>query len=390
MLRLALVLLVSTLVVAEVGVGQPSVDLRIADPPLSREARIEGLLIGALIGDAAGGPVEFQPAQRGLWTATDSVLNAEGRAALAAAFRLRPYTTDAAPYAQWESQAAPGTVTDDSRFKVLFFEALARAEGMLPDQATFAQVLLDAHGDTTGPHAALRQAWLDEFAYAARWVLGERGPDARPPERAWGGIPTMAGQMPFLPIAALHPGDPEAAYRAVWTLNFLDNGIARDLNAALVAGLAAALDDGATWASIEAAMRATDPYGFGEVPWVPRRLDGWLDMTHTAVAEAEGRPARLYAALEHGLRAETWWDAWVPMVVVFACVELAEHEPLAAMQLVFEFGYDTDSYLQVLGAFVGALHGPGVFPAPMRAAVEAHLEQAHDATLAEWVALLRR
>ncbi|MEM6783670.1 MAG: ADP-ribosylglycohydrolase family protein, partial [Bacteroidota bacterium] len=347
-------------------------------------------LIGALIGDAAGGPVEFQPAQRGPWTATDAVLSAEGRAALAAAFRLRPYTTDAAPYAQWEDQAPPGTVTDDSRFKVLFFEALARAEGTLPDRATFAQVVLDAHADTTGPHAALRRAWLDEFAYAARWVLGERDEGARPPARAWGGIPTMAGQMPFLPIAALHPGDPEAAYRAVWALDFLDNGIARDLNAALVAGLAAALDDGATWARIEAAMRATDPFGFGEVPWVPRRLDGWLDVAHAAVAEAEGRPARLYAALERDLQAETWWDAWVPMVVVFACVELAQHDPLAAMQLVLEFGYDTDSYLQVVGAFVGALHGPEVFPAPMRATVEAHLERAHGVTLAEWLTLLRR
>ncbi|MEM1097136.1 MAG: ADP-ribosylglycohydrolase family protein, partial [Bacteroidota bacterium] len=42
----------------------------VAQPSVTLHDRIEGLLIGAFIGDAAGGPVEFQAPQRGPWTAT--------------------------------------------------------------------------------------------------------------------------------------------------------------------------------------------------------------------------------------------------------------------------------------------------------------------------------
>ncbi|MEM9663526.1 MAG: ADP-ribosylglycohydrolase family protein [Bacteroidota bacterium] len=351
--------------------------------PLPLRDRVEGLLIGALVGDAAGGPVEFQPAQRGPWTAVDTPLTDASRQALATAFHLRPYDRAGAPYAHWTDYGPPGTVTDDSRFKVLFMQALRRAGQ--PDRNVFAETLLATWADTTGPHAALRRAWLDEFAYSARWVLGQRGPDARPPERAWGGIPTMAGQMPFLPIAALHPNNPEAAYRATWDVDFLDNGTARDLNAALVAGLAAALTDDATWASVEQAMRTTDPYGFGEIEWVPRRLDRWLDRAHHMVARADGRPYRLYQILEAELGAETWWEAWVPMTVVFACAELADYDPLASMQLVLEFGYDTDSYLQVMGAILGALHGPTAFPTGIRETVAAQFQADYGVQLDAWV-----
>lgn len=344
--------------------------------------RVEGLILGSLIGDAAGGPWEFQPPQRSRWTRTDTVLTAAGRAALADRFALKAYPKTAEPYAQWTDYAPPGTVTDDSRFKWLFVQMLAE-EATLSNEA-FARTLLRFHADTTGPGGPLRQAWLDEFAYAARWILGDRE-HGRPPERSWGGIPTMAGQMPFLLVAALHPGDPEQAYRTTWALDFLDNGYGKDVTAALVAGLAAALADGATWATIEQTIRTVDPYGFGEVPWVPRRVTQWLDVADRAAAEAEGRPARLYRILERDLNAVTWWEAWVPPVVVFAGADLAAYDPLASMQLVLEFGHDTDSYLQVLGAYLGALHGKQVFPEAMRRQVRERMRQEYGVALDDWL-----
>ncbi|GAB5519890.1 MAG: hypothetical protein RhofKO_21410 [Rhodothermales bacterium] len=358
-----------------------------AQSSVTLEDRIEGLLIGAFMGDAAGGPVEFQVPQRGPWTATDTMLTAVGIAELAAAFHLRAYPMRAAPYAHWTNYGPPGTVTDDSRFKLLFLNSLRTAGHA--DRDAFARELLRFHADTTGRYPQLRQDWLDEFAYAARWVLGERDESlALPPERQWGGIATMAGQMPFIPIAALHPSDPDAAYRTMWAVNFMDNGIGRDINAGLVAGLAAALADGATWADVDAAMRTTDPYGFTQIVWVPRRSSHGLVVARNAVGEAKGRPKRLFEILERDLQATTWWDAWIPTTVTFACAEMTGYDPLATIQLILEFGYDTDSYMQVAGALFGALHGPSIFPKAMRQTVTDRLQADYDVRFADLVALL--
>jgi hypothetical protein len=355
-----------------------------AQPDLA--SKIEGLLIGALIGDAAGGPDEFLDPEQSVWTATDALLTEEGIADLRRRFRLKPYFRRPFPesYAQWRADAPAGTITDDSRFKILFFNSLA--ETGRPDRLAFARALLAWHADTLGVYGTLPREWLDEFAFAARWELGERDPRiARPPGRQWGGLPTMAGQMPFLPVAAFHPGDPEAAYKTTWEIDFIDNGIGFDMNAGLVAGLAAALTPGATWGSVEAAMRATDPYRVREVPWVERRLERWLDIAHAAVRESEGRAVRLFAFLERELDAEQWWEAWVPMTVVFAFAELARYDPLATLQLIMEFGHDTDSYMQVAGALFGALHGKEVFPEDIRTTVSGRLMVDYGVSLEEWV-----
>ncbi len=355
-----------------------------AQPHLS--ARIEGLLIGALIGDAAGGPDEFQAPEQSVWTRTDTVLSDAGIAALRDRFALKPYTRRPfpEPYAHWTADAPPGTVTDDSRFKLLFFQSLE--ETGRPDRDAFARAILTWHADTTGRYGSLPREWLDEFAYAARWVLGERDlRRALPPERQWGGLPTMAGQMPFLPIAAFHPGDPDAAYRTTWEVDFLDNGVGRDINAGVVAGLAAALAPDASWASVEQAIRETDPFGFAEVPWVQRRATRWLDVAHNAVAQSDGRARRLFAALEATLEAEQWWEAWVPLTVTIACAELARHDPLATMQLIMEFGHDTDSYMQVAGALFGALHGQDVFPDDIQHTLRRRLSDDYEVDLDDWM-----
>jgi len=52
------------------------------------EDKIEGLLIGSAIGDAAGGPVEFvHPPIRSKWTTTSEKVNEEALEALAALYQ---------------------------------------------------------------------------------------------------------------------------------------------------------------------------------------------------------------------------------------------------------------------------------------------------------------
>jgi len=224
--------------------------------------------------------------------------------------------------------------------------------------------------------------WLEEWRYASAWILGERNPDkARPPERMWNGLPTCCGQMTSLPLAALYPGDPQSAYKACYALSFFDNGFGKDLNAALVAGLASALtgpsEAANAWTIILKTMREMDPYHYGDIRWTTRSVDRWLDEVHKVVDQSKGEPRRLFDQLEKIFSNTIKWEAQVPFVVAFACLQIAEYDPLAALQLSIEWGHDTDSYAQLVGAFVGAIHGVGVFP-------EALVKPVHERLLADF------
>lgn len=349
--------------------------------------KIEGLLIGSAIGDAAGGPLEFvYPPLRSKWTTADRVVSKEAISALADSFKLRPYPKAAEPFAQWESYAPAGTITDDTRFKMILFNTLKYHYGRLNRQ-NFAREVLNFRQRLPEKYQPWFDQWIPEIAYATRWALGERK-KAYPPERIWGGIPTMEGQMPFLPIAALYPVNARAAYLKAWELGYFDNGIAKDINSALVAGLVGALQPEADWMTVERYMRETDPYNFNNVLYVPRRMSEWLGLAHGFVKSADGHINRLFDIMERGLQTKTWWEAWVPVVVVFACAEIVDYQPLAAMQLIIEFGHDTDSYAQVMGALMGAIHGKDVFPEDMRRTVNQRLKEQFGQNTDDWMELV--
>ncbi len=339
---------------------------------VSLRDRIAGLLYGSAIGDALGGPVEFQPreAVRQLpnppkaWQAgerLDAAAKAEARSRLI----MRPYAPlrpFSEPYGQWGDPAPAGTITDDTRHKLVFLDSLHRTGGP-PNAKTLAQVYMGwPTKPLPGAWKAMNADWLEEWRYASAWVLGERDPSkARPPERMWQGLPTCCGQMTSLPVAALYPGEPAKAYQSCYQLSYFDNGFGKDLNAALVAGLASALS-GATWPEILASIRKTDPYRYGDIRYTERQVDRWLNIALKLVKEAKGEPAVLFDALEKLFAETIKWEAQVPFVVAFACLALADYDPLTALQLSIEWGHDTDSYASLVGAYIGAVHGVGLFP----------------------------
>ena len=94
--------------------------------------------------------------------------------------------------------------------------------------------------------------------------------------------------------------------------------------------------------------------------------------------------------LEEELNAETWWEAWVPMTVAFACARVAAYDPLATMQLIMEFGHDTDSYMQVAGALFGALHGPEIFPQSIRDTIRQRMQEDYDVSVDEWLEIIKQ
>ena len=349
------------------------------------QERMEGLLMGAFIGDAAGGPPEFQTPVRSQWVTRGKPLDGEAIQALGRLYSMKAYNRKAEPYAHWVDFAPAGTITDDSRHKIMFLEAVKKASKT--DRRVFAQTMIEWYESDEERYKSIREEALREYVKAAYWETGDTQ-KGLPLQRLWGGIPTQAGQMFLLPIAGIHPGEPEKAYRAAYEVNFVDIGIAKDINAALAAGLSAALHPEADWAYIEKNMRETDPYDFAKVPWVERRFEYWLNKAQFLAKESGGDPQKLFKLLEENLETRQWWDAWVPHTVFFAIAEITGYDPLATLQLINEFGYDTDSYAQLGGAFFGALHGAEVFPKEMRDLVRLRLKEQFDISFDDLVAVM--
>ncbi|NQU84762.1 MAG: ADP-ribosylglycohydrolase family protein [Mariniphaga sp.] len=357
------------------------------NPSLSN--KIEGMLIGSAIGDAAGGPVEFvQPIKRSHWCTVDQIITSEGIKELGGLFKLRPYPKKTEPFAQWEDYAPEGTITDDTRFKLIFFNCLKENKGKLT-QPKFARSVLNFRETLPDKYRDNYDDWIPEIEYATRWALGERE-NAYPVERIWGGIPTMEGQMPFLPIAALFPNNPDSAYLKTYELGYFDIGIAKDINSALVAGLCGALQPEGSWELIEKTMLETDPYNYSKVLYVQRQLEKWIKHSHYLVQKANGNINKLFYLLETEIETVTWWETWVPLVVVLACAEIVNYDPMASMQLMMEFGHDTDSYAQVMGAFMGAIHGKNIFPEEIRNTVNIRMKEQFGQNINDWMLLIKK
>lgn len=352
------------------------------------EDKIEGMLVGSVIGDAAGGPTEFAVPQRSYWSTTDQKITKQGLDELAPLFRLRDYPRPAEPFGVWDNQPPAGTITDDSRLKIILFNALKESDGNLTGKA-LAQATLDFENHIQDKYKAINEEWMQEIGYASRWALGERE-NAYPTERIWGGVPTVMGSMALLPIAGLYPNQPESAYLKTYEVGYFDNGSAKDINSAIVAGLSRALAHDGNWENIEEAMRNTDPYGYNKTTYVSRTTTQWLDLAHSIAKRADGNIATLFTLLESDLKTTYWWEAWVPLVVVFSVAEFADYHPLASMQIILEFGHDTDSYMQVMGAFLGAIHGKEVFSQEMRDTVNDQMKLQFGTSVPEWMTLIDR
>jgi ADP-ribosylglycohydrolase len=375
--------------------------------------KIAGLLYGTFIGDALGGPIEFwdhasiqaTPNPPKLWKEGELITADEiEKAAERIHFReykyLRPLPE---PYGHWTSNAAPGTVTDDSRHKFILMHCLrkAAARNKFP---VVDKDLAKAYRDwskskmitTHSGYDTLVQQWLGESFKTINWVLGDRKIGiAYPPERLWNALPTCYGQMSLTPLAAIYAGDTVNAYLNTYSLAWFENGFAKDMIAALNAGLAKALTLNATtssneelWTEVLGAIKNTDPYAYAQVPWSERAVHRWLRVVDTLVQKAQGSPYTLFQLLEKEFEYTVKWEAQVPFVVIFCCVKICNYNPLAALQLSIEWGWDHDSYAQLLGAFVGAIYGPDIFKDELKNTVAKRLYLDYDENIDEWVTTL--
>lgn len=378
--------------------------------------KIKGLLTGTLLGDALGGPIEFQshpdiqatPNPPKLWTDTSDIIDDAALKSAADRIYFREYKyllPVAQSYGTWKANAAPGSVTDDSRNKMVLIYMLRKAlqKNKWPlIEKNMAQAYLDWRNTptikSTPGYDSLCKDWMIEMDKTINWIMGSREiGKAYPPERMWNALPTCWGQMTLPPLAAIYPGEPEKAYLAAYKLSYFDNGFAKDMNAALVAGLSvgltldpAKMTNEQMWTSVIEAIENTDPYEYSKVPWCDRSIKKWFYLSDLFVKEANGSPAKLFQRLDKEFMYTTKWEAQVPFVVIFSVLKICKYDPLAALELSIEWGNDHDTYPQLLGAFIGAIYGPEIFKEGMRTTVAKRLQLDYGESIDEWVNTLMK
>ena len=126
----------------------------------------------------------------------------------------------------------------------------------------------------------------------------------------------------------------------------------------------------------------------GAIPWTPRSVHLWLDLADSFVVRSQGQPALLFDILNEETKYDIKWEAHVPFVEIFSVLKICDYDPLAALQLSIEWGHDHDSYAQLLGAFIGALHGEGLLRPAWKATIAERLKADYSEEVEEWTELL--
>ncbi len=149
-------------------------------------------MLGTFIGDALGGPIEFQghaeiqasPNPPKLWIDTNRLMNDDGIKAAKDRMYLREYKyllPFVQPYGCWTENAPPGAVTDDSRHKMILIKMLRTGlqKNQWPLTAKHsAQSYLDwSKSKTIKTHPGydtLCPQWLGESYKSINWIMGSR------------------------------------------------------------------------------------------------------------------------------------------------------------------------------------------------------------------------
>ncbi len=322
---------------------------------LYSEDRVAGLIWGSFYGDALGGPYEFQ--------------KKVSRQPI-----FKGYKGSASAFGTWERNAPKGSITDDSRHKMLLINALVEDKEVT--SSTLANEYIKEF-NKLDKYSELRKLWLKEYVRVATWVSSMKGFDQKPPGAIWSGMATVSGQLTLIPLAVKFKGQSKKAYLKCWELNWLDNGTAKDINCALVAALAHVLQEGKKITSFVKSLKQLDPFHFKKVPFVGRPLDHWLQKIEKIVSQSLSS-SDLKRRLLKSLPSYYWWEDYTVLTVTMSYILYFKDKPEKVLKELIKFGKDTDTYAQLAGAILGAIYGKEFFNQDHLNIVKSELIRQHN------------
>jgi ADP-ribosylglycohydrolase len=293
------------------------------------ENKIYGCLLGGLVGDAMGAPVEGQT-----WQQIEERYGTDG-------------VTDFA-----------GVGTDDTAIREQLIHAILTHNGYIScDEfaATF-------HGFRAANYG---KWWVPVRNMFHKLDSGV----ALPVDAGYGNTPSSSSAMAISPMGILNAGNPRQAaletFDVAGVIHSGPSGFCRDAACALAAPVAAAFRrEASVLAMVEAATAYLHPVSGREM----------IDCIHKA--RDAMRQTQTYATFRdwcysHWLRAEMC-DSRETVPVALALFELAEGEPERAVGYSVNFGRDADTIGTMVGGLCGALHGASGLPAAWVQKVEAN------------------
>ncbi|MBN1581075.1 MAG: ADP-ribosylglycohydrolase family protein [Anaerolineae bacterium] len=338
----------------------------------SVRSKIRGCVLGAALGDAIGGPFEFQPVE--MAPIRDEKPWIDG---------LYPYTIEASPHGVWAQPAPAGTGTDDTRYNWLFLELVTELGEMLtPHQLATCLLRMYQHPESAFPdHTRFTRLQFEHWEPVCCGFLGLRSvrfSDLEPDEllgRKLGlNFPILSGLITLTSVGLLFPGQPEVAYRAAFRTDFFDIGYAREAVALLAAILSLAVADDLTPKVLFDRVVQLDPLHLGSEwsqPFVKQRLTEFYPLIAGSKTD-QGVAHALSVAFQHF----NTFDAFRTLGVAFLSVLAANGDPVRSILIAanhvgldncgFPMRFeDIDCYAGIAGAIAGAIAGDLAFPPEM-------------------------
>ncbi len=301
------------------------------------EHRIEGSIIGSLYGDALGGPIEFQQLMK------NDLL-------------LRDYQKLKSAYAAWRDFAPAGTITDDTRHKIIFFNALKDKKQL--NKKNLAKSYVRFLSKTK--YRSLASIWLREYVQAARWSIYEDIKTGKPSSLLFNGQRNASGLLALIPLATLYPANPEKTYLKCIEINFLDTSSAVDLNCSLIAALSSLFAEHANLNRYISTLKNNDPLNLSSTHFVKREVEILLARIEQLVSNNYDSK-KFKEKLMDSLNMKYGWEDHVVFSVVLSYLLKNKNNLEQAIYDIIYFGKDTDTYLQLACAIIGAIQGLDFF-----------------------------
>lgn len=311
------------------------------------EDRIYGCLLGGLIGDAMGAPVEGKT------------------------------------FRQIEVQFGPEGVTD--------FEGTGTDDTAIREQLIYA--LLENDGAISCDEFAQSFQTFRAANYGKWWVPVRNmfhkidSEVSLPVDAGYGNAPSSSSAMAISPMGIVNAANPRQAVLETFDVASLihsgPSGFCRDAACAMAAAVAQAFAPDATLENIiEAATQYLHPVSAQEITDCIRQTLALARET----GHYEDFRARFY---EQHLRAEQC-DSRETVPVTLALFLLADGEPKRAILFGANFGRDADTIATMVGGLCGAYRGAAELPAEWVAKVEANPRVSYRERTAQLSALVRQ